>query len=142
MPENRRRAASISRSDPARSERPRLRKSLGQHHLRSGAICRPLVEFLRPAGRFVVEIGPGGGVLTRELIVAGARVLALEIDPEWAATLRERIPGPELEVRVADALEVDWTTFPAGTLVAGNLPYNVGGPIVERVLAAGPAARR
>jgi 16S rRNA A1518/A1519 N6-dimethyltransferase RsmA/KsgA/DIM1 with predicted DNA glycosylase/AP lyase activity len=46
---------------------PRLKKALGQHHLVDGALCEPLIAFLRPAlpsaGGRVVEIGPGGGVL-------------------------------------------------------------------------------
>ena len=84
-------------------DRPRLRKSLGQHHLRSGAICRPLIEYLAPAGRLVVEVGPGGGVLTGELLQAGGRVLALELDADWAETLRRRIDSPDLEIRIADS---------------------------------------
>src|SRR6202166_4449583 len=49
---------------------PRLDKALGQHHLVSGSLCRPLIEFLQPAGQRVVEVGPGGGVLTAELLAA------------------------------------------------------------------------
>jgi 16S rRNA (adenine1518-N6/adenine1519-N6)-dimethyltransferase len=74
---------------------PRLKKALGQHHLVSGALCRPLIEFLEPAGRRVVEVGPGGGVLTTELLAAGARVIAWELDLEWAAELRRRFGQPQ-----------------------------------------------
>lgn len=123
------------------ADRPPLRKALGQHHLRSGATCRPLLEFLQPAGRTIVEIGPGGGVLTGELLDAGARVLALELDPAWAEELRARLPAPELEVRVADALDFDWEALPVDSLVTGNLPYNVGTAIVERVLRSRAVAR-
>jgi 16S rRNA (adenine1518-N6/adenine1519-N6)-dimethyltransferase len=142
MPRRRPSSASETPSERLRADRPALRKSLGQHHLRSGASCRPLVEFLRPAGRLVVEVGPGGGVLTRELLDAGAQVVAIELDADWAAELRERIDSPKLEISVADALEVDWAGFPKGTLVAGNLPYNVGTPIVERVLRSRPPIER
>lgn len=113
---------------------PRLRKHLGQHHLVDGKICRPLVEFLAPSGRTVVEIGPGGGVLTRELLAAGARVLAVELDLAWAFTLATRLRGAALEVAVADALDLDWSRAERPLLVTGNLPYNVGTVILERLL--------
>ncbi len=116
-------------------ETPSLKKKYGQHHLVQPGVCRPLVEFLAPAGERVVEIGPGGGVLTGELLAAGARVIGLELDPEWAFELGRRRAGAEnLRLVVADALETSWDRFPCGTLVAGNLPYNVGTAILERLL--------
>jgi len=72
---------------------PRLKKSLGQYHLTAGSLCRPLIDFLAPRGQRVVEVGPGGGVLTAELLAAGARVLAWELDLEWAVELRRRLAG-------------------------------------------------
>lgn len=117
---------------------PRLKKRLGQHHLTSGRLCRPLVEFLRPAGERVVEIGPGGGVLTAELLEAGARVLAWELDLEWAFELRRRLgeahPPEALHVAVVDALDIDLERLPSPTLFAGNLPFNVASPILEGLL--------
>lgn len=133
-------------------DRPRLDKRLGQHHLISGATCRPLIEWLRPAGERVLEIGPGGGVLTRELIAAGAAsVWGWELDLAWAATLAAdlaREPGrAPVRLVVGDALEIDWRRLagPARAhLVAGNLPYNVATAIIERMLTAAPpgAVRR
>jgi 16S rRNA (adenine1518-N6/adenine1519-N6)-dimethyltransferase len=112
---------------------PYLKKSLGQHHLVDPALCRPLVEFLRPRGERVLEIGPGGGVLTAALLVAGARVLAWEVDPDWAAVLKGRLPDPRLALVVGDALEIPWDRLPAPTLAAGNLPYNVATALLERL---------
>jgi 16S rRNA (adenine1518-N6/adenine1519-N6)-dimethyltransferase len=125
-----------------------LRKALGQHHLTSGALCRPLVEFLvaggvPPPGRGwvgefseprILEIGPGGGVLTAELLASGARVVGWELDLEWAAHLRRRLPDPRLALVVGDALEIAWQRLPPPTLVAGNLPYNVATAILEDLL--------
>ncbi len=120
--------------------RPALDRRLGQHHLRSGTLALPLVDFLRPSvGDRVLEIGPGGGALTAELLATGARVLAVELDPAWALALRERV-APGLALAVADALEIAWERLPAPTLVAGNLPYGVGTAILERFLIGAAAA--
>jgi 16S rRNA (adenine1518-N6/adenine1519-N6)-dimethyltransferase len=116
---------------------PRLKKALAQHHLVDGALCRPLLEYLQPAGRRVLEVGSGGGVLTAELLRAGAKVIGWELDPDWAFTLRRRLPGPSgrpLRLVVGDALEIPWGRLPEPTLVAGNLPYNVATAILERLL--------
>ena len=120
---------------------PRLDKALGQHHLVSGSLCRPLIEFLQPDGQRVVEVGPGGGVLTAELLAAGARVLAWEVDLAWAAELRRRwrrweaarSGGPPAIV-VEDALDLPWGRLPAPTLVAGNLPYNIATAMLGALL--------
>ena len=114
--------------------KPPLKKALGQHHLVTGSLCRPLIQFLSPEGQRVLEIGPGGGVLTAELLAAGARVLAWELDLDWAAVLRRRLPDPRLALVVGDALEIAWERFPPPTLVAGNLPYNVATAIIEDLL--------
>lgn len=134
---------------PAPPLYPPFRKSLGQHHLVDGALCRPLIQFLSLPGsdlegRRVLEIGPGGGVLTRELLAAGARVWGWELDLAWAAALRHRLPDPRLALVVADALEIPWSRLAergdreghlaGSTLVAGNLPYNVATAILERLL--------
>ena len=124
------------------SGRPSLKKSFGQHHLVDGSLCRPLIEFLSPvAGMRVLEIGPGGGVLTAELLRAGAEVLAWEVDPEWAFALRKRF-GSTLSLVAGDALEIPWHRLPEPTLVAGNLPYNVATPLIERILTRGAAIPR
>jgi 16S rRNA (adenine1518-N6/adenine1519-N6)-dimethyltransferase len=132
---------------------PRLKQALGQHHLVSGSLCRPLIEFLQPSGQRVVEIGPGGGVLTAELLAAGARVLAWEVDLAWAAELRRRerlwgagsrpagasgsrstgASGP-LAIVVEDALDLPWGRLPAPTLAAGNLPYNIATALLGALL--------
>jgi 16S rRNA (adenine1518-N6/adenine1519-N6)-dimethyltransferase len=119
---------------------PRLRKDLGQHHLRDGSLCRIAVDFLRPEGQRVVEVGPGGGVLTAELLAAGARVLAWELDLAWAAELARRLaPVGRLAPRalgivVGDAMDLLWGRLPAGTLAAGNLPYGISTALLAALL--------
>jgi len=124
-------------------ERPALKKALGQHHLRAGALCRPLVEYLAPRGRRVVEIGAGGGVLTAALVAAGARVTAWELDPAWAFRAARRFAAePAARFVVGDALDLPWERIPAPALVAGNLPYNVATALIDRLLAHGDRVER
>jgi 16S rRNA (adenine1518-N6/adenine1519-N6)-dimethyltransferase len=121
------------------NHRPAYLKKFGQHHLRSGALCRPLVEFLAPAGELVLEVGPGGGILTAELLAAGARVLGWELDRAWAFHLAAR-RLPSLSVVLGDATRFPWERLERRMLAAGNLPFNVGTAILEQAVAA--SARR
>ncbi len=111
---------------------PPLKKRFGQHHLVQGSLCTPLVDYLDPRRRRVLEIGPGGGVLTRQLLAAGARVMVVEIDLSWAGELSRRLSA--LSIFVGDATEVEWSRLPEETLVAGNLPFNVGTALIEQLL--------
>jgi 16S rRNA (adenine1518-N6/adenine1519-N6)-dimethyltransferase len=116
---------------------PRLKKKLGQHHLVRSELCLPLVEFLRPEGSTVIEVGPGGGILTRPLLARGARVRAIEMDLEWACSLRQSEPDRNLEIVVADAMTVVWEGLAPGSLVTGNLPYQISTALIERLLPLG-----
>lgn len=122
------------RAMAARRRQPSLKKRLGQHHLIRPEACAPVLAFLRPEGERVLEIGPGGGVLTGELLAAGARVDALEIDLEWGLGLARPSGDDRLRVVVADATRVDLGRWPAGTLAAGNLPYNVATVLIRRLV--------
>ena len=113
---------------------PRLVKALGQHHLLGGHLCRPALEFLHRGLDPVVEIGPGGGVLTAELLAAGHRVVAWELDAAWAQELRRRLPSERLSVVVGDALDIPWSLVPPRSQAAGNLPYQVATQIIQRLL--------
>ncbi|MEM6456497.1 MAG: 16S rRNA (adenine(1518)-N(6)/adenine(1519)-N(6))-dimethyltransferase RsmA [Acidobacteriota bacterium] len=133
--------------------RPPLRKRYGQHHLRDGALCRPLLDYLGlpraddaavPADAApVIEIGPGGGVLTAELLARGATVLACEIDPAWAFHLRARLGHhPRLRIAILDATRLDAARLPRPVDVVGNLPFNVGTRLIADLLPHHHALRR
>lgn len=113
---------------------PSLKKRFGQHHLVRSELCRPLIDFLHPAGRNVVEIGPGGGVLTAPLVERGAKVTAIEMDAEWAWTLRRSLADETLRIVIGDAMAVAWERLRPGTMVAGNLPYQISTALIERLL--------
>ncbi len=122
---------------------PSLQKSLGQHHLRHPGSAAPAVDFLNVAGRSVVEIGPGGGVLTRLLLERGAsRVIGCEIDLLWAMELRRRIADPRLILVAGDGCDLRYEKAPASTRIAGNLAYNVATRIVLAVLERAPVGAR
>ena len=66
-------------------------KSLGQHFLRSKEVLRKIIEAAAiKSGETVLEIGPGEGALTEALLLAGARVIAVETDTRCVRKLEER----------------------------------------------------
>jgi 16S rRNA (adenine1518-N6/adenine1519-N6)-dimethyltransferase len=108
----------------------RPRKRFGQHFLHDPAILRRIVDAIDPApGDAVVEIGPGEGALTRPLLERLDRLTVIEIDRDLAA----RLPVGKLDVRCVDVLDVDFSSFPPGLRVVGNLPYNISTPILFHV---------
>jgi 16S rRNA (adenine1518-N6/adenine1519-N6)-dimethyltransferase len=109
----------------------RARRRFGQHFLHDPGVLRRIVEAIAPApGEAIVEIGPGGGALTRPLIERAGRVTAIEIDRDLAARLAREFPPERLTVIVGNALEYDFATLPAGTRGVGNLPYNISTPLL------------
>jgi 16S rRNA (adenine1518-N6/adenine1519-N6)-dimethyltransferase len=118
------------------------KKRFGQHFLSNPRILDRIVEALEPApGERVLEIGPGQGALTAALLRAGAQVTAIEIDRELTPHLRERLP--EVRLVEGDALGLDWHVVmgPGPFLVAGNIPYQITSPLLDKALRP-PRPRR
>ena len=108
---------------------PTPKKSLGQHWLHDeptlAAICDSVAV---STGDNVLEIGPGLGTLTRQLLARGARVTAVEFDETLAAQLAKTVLedsplGGSLTVVQSDILRFDLTGLPAGYKVVANIPY-------------------
>jgi 16S rRNA (adenine1518-N6/adenine1519-N6)-dimethyltransferase len=124
-------------------------KRLGQNFVVEQGTVRQIAALADPCpGDVVLEVGPGLGSLTLALLdraaEAGARIVAVEIDPVLAAelpqTIAARAPGLTARVEVvrADALAVrELPTQP--TVLAANLPYNVAVPVILHLLAAFPS---
>ena len=126
-------------------------KTLGQNFVHDAGTVRRIVKSagVRPDDT-VLEIGPGLGSLTLALLEAGARVIAVEIDPALAralpVTVADRMPqaAGRLSLIEADALSItgpqslDETGNPPTRLVA-NLPYNVAVPVLLTALEALPS---
>jgi len=107
------------------------RKRFGQNFLADPHYVARIAEAMAPrAGDLVVEIGPGLGALTAELVARAGRVVAIEIDRDLAARLVERFPPHALELVVGDALAFDFRTLGRNLRVVGNLPYNISSPLL------------
>src|SRR5687768_18528179 len=123
---------------------PPARKRFGQHFLEPAWVAK-LVDAVAPAaGETFLEIGPGRGALTRALAPRVARLIAVEIDRDLAASLPGQLPqhvrvieGDFLDVDVAELL----ATEGGPVRVVGNLPYNVASPTLFKLLHAADEGR-
>jgi len=114
-----------------RSSSHRPRKRFGQHFLHDPGVLARLVEAIHPSKTDVmVEIGPGEGALTRHLLKLVGHFEVIELDRDLASGLAAEFPPPHLIVHCADALEYDFTRFPPGMRIVGNLPYNISTPLL------------
>jgi 16S rRNA (adenine1518-N6/adenine1519-N6)-dimethyltransferase len=88
----------------------------------------------------VLEIGPGEGALTRVLLERVDRLDVVELDRDLVARLRSEFPQ-NVRVHEADALEFDFSVFPAGMRIVGNLPYNISTPLLFHLAAQAARVR-
>ena len=115
----------------------RAKKSLGQNFLISPRVSQMIANAGDiETGENVVEIGPGKGALTKELLVAGAKVIAVEKDSSLIPLLEEKfakeISEKRLEIISGDALgEID---VPKKYKLIANIPYYITGAILEKFL--------
>lgn len=127
----------------------RQKKALGQVFLKTDWPVLRMVQKLEDLKIVrVLEIGPGGGILTRELLAKGFKVTAIEKDDRFAAKLAEfkqaraaDAPG-SLDIVNEDILRFDWEGWLAASgersAVIGNIPYNISSPILLRGLSITP----
>jgi 23S rRNA (adenine-N6)-dimethyltransferase len=115
-------------------ERRRNRRELGQNFLKDGRIARRIVA-QSGVGKddLVVELGAGGGTITRQLARVAGRVVAVEYDPYWAQRLRERFADDSNVLVVhEDALTVGLPEEPFK--VVANVPFCNTTSILHRLL--------
>lgn len=112
-------------------------KSLGQHWLRDRVVLSNIADFAEiNKNDTVLEIGPGLGTLTSELLRRARRVVAVEYDHNLAVKLPGQFPGTNLQVIEADILEFDLSTLPKNYKVVANIPYNITSKIVQLLMTA------
>ena len=122
----------------------RAKKSLGQHFLIDKRVLQRIVSAAELTSEdTVIEVGPGLGILTKELAKRARRVIAVEADPNLASALREVVA--DIDIISADILKTDPAlllassgvedTSPSYKVVA-NIPYYITAPILRHFLEA------
>ncbi len=110
-------------------------KSLGQHWLKNREILEEIADSSAvQIAETCVEIGPGLGTLTSSLLKRFKKVIAVEFDARLAENLPKSFPGKNLEVINEDILKFDFSKIKEPYVVAGNIPYYITSPIIEKVL--------
>jgi 23S rRNA (adenine-N6)-dimethyltransferase len=129
-----RRSEQNARHKTGNYRRRSSRRELGQNFLRDERTARRIVdESGVRRDDLVIEIGAGGGMLTRQLARTAGRVVAVECDPFWVARLKERFSayGNVLVVR-ADARELELPEEPF--VVVANIPFQFTTSLLHRLL--------
>lgn len=112
-------------------------KSLGQHWLRDRLVLEHIAACADiQSGDTVLEIGPGLGTLTSELLRRADSVTAVEFDANLAQKLPGQFPGKNLTVINDDILQFDLSQLPAGYKVVANVPYYITSKIVQKLMTA------
>lgn len=111
----------------------RPKKSLSQNFLVDPNILKKIVELAEvKEGDQVLEVGPGPGALTVELLQRGAHVYAVEMDAIFAREL-ERFQNGKLSIFAEDFLKFPLEQLPKNMKVVANLPYHITTPILEKI---------
>lgn len=112
-----------------------LKKSLGQHFLKDENICRKIVAELQKCSfSNLVEVGPGGGALTKYLIqIPNINFKTVEIDEEKVLFLKHTYPALKEKIIHQNFLEME-KPFDEKFTVVGNFPYNISTQILFKIV--------
>ena len=117
----------------------RARKRFGQNFLHDQGVIHRIVSAIGPtADQHLVEIGPGQGALTADLVDSGCRLDVVELDRDLVPALEERFGAtPRFRLHSADALRFDYASLAEDKQplrLVGNLPYNISTPLIFHLL--------
>jgi len=115
----------------------RPKKHFGQHFLRDKNIARKVADALSYRGyEYVVEVGPGTGMLTDFLTEKPVRLILIEKDRESVEFLKKKYAGKDIRIIEGDFLKIDLPALTQGKefAVIGNFPYNISSQIVFKIL--------
>ena len=121
------------------------RKTLGQNFLIDTNISRKITKLVQ--GQLadpIIEIGPGTGSLTNELLKDNYRIKAVEVDKQLSHLLRERFGDvPNIEIINEDAMSFDYSQLTGPWwIMVGNLPYNIGTRLLIKLITEVPQIHR
>ena len=119
-----------------------LKKSLGQHFLHDENMCKKIVsEVTHEPGMQLLEVGPGGGAISKYLIeLNDVHYKAIEVDEEKVLYLEKTYPAMKGKIVLQDILKAD-VPFEGQFSVVGNFPYNISSPILFKVLEWEPQVK-
>ncbi|NVK39867.1 MAG: 16S rRNA (adenine(1518)-N(6)/adenine(1519)-N(6))-dimethyltransferase RsmA [Oceanospirillaceae bacterium] len=119
----------------------KARKRFGQNFLHDAGVIRRIIRSIAPReGEHLVEIGPGLGALTEELLAEANALDAIELDRDLVPVLRTKFfnYGERFRIFETDALKFDFTQLKEDDRplrVVGNLPYNISTPLIFHLLS-------
>lgn len=125
------------------SKNPFAKKSFGQNFLVDENYIRKIIEALDPQkDETIIEIGAGRGALTEKLIKSGAKVLAIEVERNMIAVLRDKFSRFEnFRLIEQDALKIDFSgllsfesEIPQRAKLVANLPYYISTAILQKLI--------
>jgi len=118
----------------------RPQKRFAQHWLKSEKALKEIITAADLRNEdIVLEIGPGTGILTRQLLAMTQKVIAIELDQALIKHLKEKFRKTEnLVLLQGDFLKLDLNQIISETpnKVVANIPYNITGPILEKLLGS------
>ena len=122
----------------------KFKKKLGQNFLKSNSIVKRIVDISGvDENSLVIEVGPGGAIMTRELAIKAKNVLAYEIDHDLSDELSKRLDGfDNVNILFQDFLDSD-LSFDVSNYeydklyFVSNVPYYITTPIILKLIKSG-----
>lgn len=113
----------------------RTKKRLGQNFLVDGEVIQDIIEFANISpDDTIVEIGPGVGFVTEQLVKYAKKVIVIELDEEAIKELK-KLDAPNLEIIHNDVLKTDLSSLTEDKFkVVANIPYYITSPIIAHLL--------
>ena len=115
------------------------RKRFGQNFLHDPGVIERIVRAINPKPEdSIVEIGPGLGAITEEILAINPRLQVVELDRDLIPVLRTKFFNyPEFRIHEADALSFDFSLLVSDRplRIVGNLPYNISTPLIFHLLS-------